>query len=154
MEWHEKDLQRVCKLIRAYGASPDRWPAQDKHLAAAVADKGMAQLVREERALDEVLDSHKGAAPSQNLMNAVLTIPTREIPPQSGFFGVRLWPFRAAWQPASLATFALVAGIATGQVTQTPADVSATDSYVMDEEITVDMGTLALGDLYIFAEDQ
>ncbi len=154
MDHHKDDLDRLRAVVRAYGSSPDRWPETDRYLVAKLSDDALAAPVAEERALDELLEAYEAPVQTQNLMNAVLTIPTRS----SGrkIFTLGLWPFRAAWQPASIAAVALVAGIAAGQVTQVQVQstISAADVIGVDEDITLAMGEFAMGALYIVTEDQ
>lgn len=153
MDHNENDWKRVRELIRAYGPSPNRWPPQDQHLAASIEDGLVSALVREEQVLDDILNSYKVPVPSQEIMNTVLTIPTGSLSSKSNSFVLGLWPFRAAWQPASVATLALVVGIAAGQITQLPAesrsDTSSVAALGLDEEITIAMGTFAMGEFYI-----
>ncbi len=156
MDNHENDLNRVRALIRAYGSSADRWPEADRPLAALLSDESVSKLADEERAIDDLLDACEIPSPSQTLINAVLTIPTRSVASGRKVFAFGLWPFRAAWQPASIAAVALVAGIAAGQFSQVVMETTpvAVDTIGMDEETTFAMGEFAMGALYITTEDQ
>lgn len=156
MDNHENDLRRVRALIRAYGSSSDRWPEAERPLAVILSDESVSKLADEERAFDDLLDVCEIPAPSQTLINAVLTIPTRSVASGRKGFALGLWPFRAVWQPASIAAVALVAGIAAGQVSNVPVETTnvAADTIGMDEEVTVAMGEFAMGALYITTEDQ
>ena len=150
MDHHENDLRRVRELTRAYGPSLDRWPSEDRRLATVLADDAVATLVSGEQVLDDLIDSCEAPVPSQQLMNSVLTIPTGTESPMPNTFIFGLWPFGAAWQPASVAAVALVAGIAAGQITQLPTGAALG----VDEEFTVTMGDLALGEVYFVTGGQ
>ena len=156
MNLSDFELERVCALIRAYGVKSDRWPKDDQYLAPALDDERFSILLEDERLLDDLIEFSDDVAPSQDLFNATLAIPNGSKSRVSTPYTFGLWPFRALWQPASVASLALVAGIAVGQLTQVQvtADSVATNDemYGLDEEITVAMGDLAFGELYIVTE--
>ncbi len=147
MEYTEHDLRRVRELIEAYGVSPQRWPEDERRLAPLLNEPPIAQMVREETVLDELIGSAPAPAPSQQLYNAVLSMPSGQSARAAFTFGI--WPFRAAWQPATLAVAALVAGIAAGQFTQVQSPVQEPAGLGLDEELVVAMGELALGSIYL-----
>ncbi|MES1201314.1 MAG: hypothetical protein ABUS57_07670 [Pseudomonadota bacterium] len=60
------DLARFEAIVAAYGAERARWPdaERDAALAFALADARAAELFREARTLDDLLDADADAAPA------------------------------------------------------------------------------------------
>ncbi len=158
MNLSDVELERVRVLVRAYGVVTDRWPEDDQHLAATLDDERLASVLKDEGLLDKLIESCEDPVPSENLFNVVLAIPNGSTPRVSKPLIRGLWPFRALWQPLSVASLALIAGIAAGHLTQTSVSedeiVASIEMYGLDEEITVAMGDLAFGELYIVTEIQ
>jgi anti-sigma factor RsiW len=97
----EMDPERFEALIAAYGATPARWPEEERAAAEAFArrDPRAADLLRQADAIDALLFAHRVAEPSRTLRAMVL-----ESAPRRRVIGRRL---RLWW---SSIAFALVAG--------------------------------------------
>ena len=105
------------ELLDAYGADPERWPADDPRRAAAWAsidagDGAALQSLTAARALDRALDSVTAPAPSAALAGAVLQAAQRPEP------GIRAWAGRfrnlSLLKPAGALACAALLGIAVG----------------------------------------
>ncbi|MGE0596113.1 MAG: hypothetical protein AB7P07_07105 [Hyphomonadaceae bacterium] len=97
------DAARFSAIVEAYGASPKRWPAEERAAAEAFAGRPEAQgILAEARALDAELDSARDdAPPALGVMRRAL----RAVPkPEGG----------RDWRPmAAMAACALI-GLALG----------------------------------------
>ncbi len=112
-------LERFEDLVDAYGASPDRWPADERKsgLALLASDAQAAQLCASAEALDDLLDAAPKEEPSAALRSRILAAaPERPLTWHERLdrFTEQLWPFTPRWQPAmGLATAALL-GVVVG----------------------------------------
>jgi anti-sigma factor RsiW len=68
------DFTRFEALIAAYGATPSRWPEEERAAAESFArsDPRAAAALREADAIDELLFAHRVAEPSRTLRAMVL----------------------------------------------------------------------------------
>ena len=70
----EMDLSRFETLVAAYGATPNRWPEEERAAAEAFAqaDPRAAALLAEADAIDALLFAHKVPEPSRTLRTMVV----------------------------------------------------------------------------------
>jgi anti-sigma factor RsiW len=68
------DLNRFETLVAAYGATPNRWPEEERAAAEAFArtDARAAALLAEADSIDALLFAHKVAEPSRTLRTMVI----------------------------------------------------------------------------------
>jgi anti-sigma factor RsiW len=76
--------ERFRRITESYGASPGRWPADERDAARALLDardpEALAALT-EARALDGLLNEHAVRAPSDDLMKRIIaSVPSRPRP--------------------------------------------------------------------------
>jgi len=93
----EMDLNRFETLVAAYGATPNRWPEQERAAAEAFArmDQRAAALLAEADSIDALLFAHKVPEPSPTLRTMV----TEGAPRKRRLAGrARLW-----WSGVALA---------------------------------------------------
>jgi len=118
--------QRLEQVLEAYGASPDRWPDEDRAALLSLletSDRGRA--LRDEAArLDALLDSGAEIAPPSNevferILGAAPEAPGRQAGDRATWRWVALIPVAAA---AGLALW--MAGGPTRSAVETPADPS------------------------------
>ena len=71
---HEMDLNRFETLVAAYGATPSRWPDEERDAAQAFAraDPRAAALLAEADSIDALLFAHRVAEPSRTLRAMVI----------------------------------------------------------------------------------
>ena len=70
----EMDLNRFETLVAAYGATPSRWPVEERDAAQAFAraDPRAAALLAEADSIDALLFAHRVAEPSRTLRAMVI----------------------------------------------------------------------------------
>jgi hypothetical protein len=104
-------LERLRRLLEAYGAAPARWPVAEREAALALlaaspeAQAAAAEAVR----LDVVLDRAPEPAPSAALFGRVLAGRAR-----GGGWLAWLLDGTPAWQPATALVLAAVLGLGLG----------------------------------------
>jgi hypothetical protein len=71
---NETDLNRFKSLVAAYGASPSRWPEEERDAAEAFAraDGRATALLADADSIDALLFAHKAAEPSRTLRAMVI----------------------------------------------------------------------------------
>jgi len=71
---HEMDLNRFETLVAAYGATPSRWPDEERDAAQAFAraDPRAAASLAEADSIDALLFAHRVAEPSRTLRAMVI----------------------------------------------------------------------------------
>ena len=76
----EMDLNRFETLVAAYGATPSRWPEEERAEAEAFAraDSRAAALLAEADSIDALLFAHKVAEPSRTLRAMVVEAAPRK----------------------------------------------------------------------------
>ena len=76
----EMDLNRFETLVTAYGASPDRWPEDERAAAQAFAraDPRAAALLADADTIDALLFAHRVAEPSRTLRAMVIEAAPRK----------------------------------------------------------------------------
>ena len=76
----EMDLNRFEALVAAYGATPDRWPDDERAAAQAFAraDPHAAALLADADAIDALLFAHRVAEPSRTLRAMVIEAAPRK----------------------------------------------------------------------------
>jgi len=77
---HEMDLTRFETLVAAYGATPNRWPEEERAAAEAFAraDPRAAALLAEADSIDALLFAHRVAEPSRTLRAMVIEAAPRK----------------------------------------------------------------------------
>lgn len=151
-------LERFQRLLAAYGARRELWPAAERPAAERLLEsssEARALLVREED-LDTGLMALAALTPELTpaLSRKLAEIPLRSAPKRS------FWPFGRVWVPAAAWAAAAVFGIAVGSFTSEgePADSEllaqpvSDDGYATDDVAEDEMTQLALGSLYVFEE--
>ena len=141
------ELGRFRMLVDAYGATPERWPDDERDGALALlATSTEAQALRHEAGrLDSALDQIPELAPSPALMARILA--ESETPKRSKhrWFDMlveTVWPGARLWQPlgafASAAALGLLLGLS--QIAEGP--VGANDAFT-----GVDLDAFAFADV-------
>jgi hypothetical protein len=133
------DLDRLSTLLDAYGADRARWPETERAAAWALVeanDKAHA-LYEEARALDGLLNQASVIEPSLELKAEVLAAASR---PRESWVQA-LWPFGAAWKPASALAAAVLLGIIAGVVLPNPLGGG-------DEPLESEIGNLAMSTVF------
>src|SRR5438067_2664409 len=76
----EMDLNRFETLVAAYGATPNRWPEEERAAAEtfARADPRAAALLAEADSIDTLLFAHRVAEPSRTLHAMVIEAAPRK----------------------------------------------------------------------------
>jgi len=139
------DLDRLSTLLDAYGANRTRWPEAERASAWAlikVDDKARA-LYEDARALDGLLSQASTIEPSPELKAEVLAAAGR---PRESWIQA-LWPFGAAWKPASALAAAVLLGIIAGVVLPNPLGSG-------DEPIETEIGELAMTTVFDIENEQ
>jgi anti-sigma factor RsiW len=74
MAMSKMDLARFETLVAAYGATPNRWPAEERDAAEAFArsDARAAALLAEADAIDALLFAHRVPEPTRTLRAMVI----------------------------------------------------------------------------------
>jgi hypothetical protein len=139
------DLDRLSILLDAYGADRTRWPEAERASAWALieADDKARALYEDARALDGLLSQASTIEPSPELKAEVLAAAGR---PRESWIEA-LWPFGAAWKPASALAAAVLLGIIAGVVLPNPLGSS-------DEPIESEIGELAMTTVFDIENEQ
>ena len=139
------DLDRLSTLLDAYGADRTRWPEAERAAAWALieADDTARALYEDARALDGLLSRASTVEPSPELKAAVLADASR---PRESWIQA-LWPFGAAWKPASALAAAVLLGIIAGVVLPNPLGSG-------DEPIESEIGELAVTTVFDIENEQ
>lgn len=114
------NIERITQLIESYGASPERWPHEERADAEALLRRSAeARAALEEgRRLDSLLDAYRVEQPSERLIAAILatapraSLGTRAMAWISGVrerFGA--WWGGPAWQPVAALGSAALLGV-------------------------------------------
>ena len=76
----DMDLNRFETLVAAYGATPSRWPEEERAAAEAFArtDPRASALLAEADSIDALLFAHKAAEPSRTLRAMVVEAAPRK----------------------------------------------------------------------------
>jgi hypothetical protein len=113
------DLNRLGTLLDAYGADRTRWPEAERTGAWALIESNSAAraLYDEACALDDLLGKASAIEPSPELKAEILAAAART---RQESWIAALWPFGAAWKPASALAAAIMLGIAAGVVLPNP----------------------------------
>jgi len=133
------DIDRLSVLLDAYGADRSRWPEGERAGAWALIEANAAAraLYDEVRALDRVLARASAIEPSPELKAEILAAAGQ---PRESWIQA-LWPFGAAWKPASALAAAVVLGVVAGVVLPNPFGGS-------DEPIESEIGELAMSTVF------
>jgi hypothetical protein len=146
--------ERLSRIVDAYGASPARWPADERLAAEAfLAASAEAQaLVEDARTLDFLLDKAPVDAPSDALVSRLMAARPRAVPAANagrsrpGFLrGLvdAVWPYGSPAFPTGALAASIMLGVAFGSTldislltTQSMTDV-AVDATTGDELISL-----------------
>jgi hypothetical protein len=155
-------LERFQRLLAAYGARRELWPAAERPAAELLLDassEARALLSREEE-LDQGLMQLAALSPE---LDATLSRKLAEIPLRNARKRA-LWPFGRVWVPAAAWAAAAVFGIAVGSfsVGDDPASAEQVSEFTQPaaaddtaaDEMEDEMTELALGSLDLFEEMQ
>ncbi|ABS62575.1 conserved hypothetical protein [Parvibaculum lavamentivorans DS-1] len=150
----EITLERLAGILDAYGASPSRWPADER---AAV--EGLLAASAEARALlaaasrfDTLLDMAPAEAPSEALVARLMAARPRALPqapapaPARGFLRSlvdAVWPYGSPALPAGTLAASIMLGIMLGSVT----DISLPTT--SNTAVAATLDTTAAGDEFI-----
>lgn len=121
------DLARFETLVAAYGATPNRWPADERDAAQAFArsDARAAALLAEADTIDALLFAHRVPEPSRTLRATVIESAARRRRPLRG---LRLW-----WSGIALA-LAAGGGILAGSAATAALEPITTNVMLYDHE--------------------
>jgi len=135
----QMDLDRLGELLDAYGADRGRWPEAERARARALieANDRARDLYDDARALDDLLRRAGTIEPSLELKAEILAAAGR---PRESWIQA-LWPFGAAWKPASALAAAIMLGIAAGVVLPNPLGGG-------DEPLESEIGELAMSTVF------
>ncbi|MBD3649467.1 MAG: hypothetical protein HUJ31_18900 [Pseudomonadales bacterium] len=138
MSKQDMNKDRLRQLVSTYGASPARWPEEEREAAARFveANPEVREALSREAALDELLDTFNVDVP-HDLRNRILA---RIHDETSTDFADRLidWiipPRRYLWRPVLAAMVPLVTGIVLGGALRLEEAVD--DADIWQEEIYV-----------------
>ncbi|PKQ08120.1 MAG: hypothetical protein CVT73_07840 [Alphaproteobacteria bacterium HGW-Alphaproteobacteria-12] len=151
----EITLERLKAILAAYGASPGRWPADERMAAEALlaASAEARGLVADAALFDMLLDEAPLDAPSRALAERLVAARPRAVPParaslalpkSRGFIGglvEAVWPYGSPAFPAAALAASLVLGVALGSTTDlavgtgtttvtASADATASDDFI------------------------
>lgn len=160
--------ERVKTIIDAYGASPQRWPAEERSAALALigASPSLAEYQRQAEVLDGVLAFAQQPSAATSLVEAVLASAANHEPavsvPAPGRssaprrirdFVVQLWPGLPVWQPAVGFAASLAIGVWAGAQGLVPLTAeNGGQEYVLLESTDDDALSLIYGDSIGFGE--
>lgn len=124
----EVTLERFAAIVDAYGASPPRWPLDERRAAEALlaASADARSLLAEARKLDGLLAAAPVEAPSGALVARLMAARPRAALHLSagksrGFFRElisAIWPYGSPAVPAGALAASIVLGIALGSVSE------------------------------------
>jgi hypothetical protein len=124
----EISLERFAAIVDAYGASPMRWPADERGAAEALLafSADARALLDEARMLDGVLAAAPVEAPSDALVARLMAArprPAAPVPagkPRSIFRELisAIWPYGSPAIPAGALAASIMLGIALGSVSE------------------------------------
>ncbi|BAN24946.1 hypothetical protein [Caballeronia insecticola] len=107
--------ERFRHITEAYGASPERWPAQERDAALALIHAGDARALAalaEARALDGMLDAHAVAAPRPEFARRI--VDSAPLPTSSTSSKRPFWRRPRIWFSGAGFVGAGAAGVAAG----------------------------------------
>lgn len=131
MKQKEITLERFAGIVDAYGASPERWPHDERAAAEALAAASAEAraLLIEASALDRALDAAPAEAPSAALVERLLAARPRGAVPMSapksrsnilrGLIDA-IWPYGSPTIPAGALAASIMLGVALGSVSDLP----------------------------------
>ena len=134
---------RVRALLEAYGADPQRWPADEREEARRLiaADPLLAAEIA---AFDTLLDALPAPLPNPALRVALKAIPERaRFDWADRLFA--LWPFGAPWRPAAGLVAAALVGVVVGIATPDPSSADAGSQYAYYYDPISDAAAIASG---------
>ena len=113
------DIDRLRRLLEAYGADHRRWPEDASAPARALVARSESAraLLDEAKALDALLDGATAPEPSPELKAEILAAAGR---PAQRPWAIPVWPFGALWKPVSALAAAAMLGIIAGTVLPSP----------------------------------
>jgi hypothetical protein len=127
----EITLERFAGIVDAYGASPERWPHEERVAAEALvaASAEARALVAEAAVLDGVLEMAPVEAPSAALVERLVAARPRAAAPLTGLEPRRsvlrslidaVWPYGSPAIPAGAIAASIVLGVTLGSVSDIP----------------------------------
>lgn len=126
-------LQRLARLLDAYGADCRLWPEQERDAALTLLAESPAarSLQADASRLDALLALAPRAAASPHLAADIIA---QAAPSRWRRLAGALWPFGPAWQPAAALAMALMLGIAIGPLLPEPGTGAVDDSVLAQED--------------------
>lgn len=136
------DLARLGRLLEAYGADPETWPAVERDAALALLGRSAEARALRERAarLDRLLDQAPALEPSPELMARVLAAANQAAPSwrrRLDTWMLALWPFGPVWRPATVLALAALFGVALGTVAPLPGIAGGDDRALLVEDVSM-----------------
>lgn len=140
------DLARLGRILEAYGADPEAWPAAERDAALALlARSAEARALREraarlDRLLDQLLDRAPALEPSPELKARVLAAANQAAPPwrqRLSAWSFALWPFGPVWRPATALALAALFGVTLGTVAPLPSLVDGAHRALLVEDVSM-----------------
>ncbi|MCZ6522557.1 MAG: hypothetical protein O7A68_01650 [Alphaproteobacteria bacterium] len=136
------DLARLGRILEAYGADPEAWPAAERDAALALlARSAEARALRERAArLDRLLDRAPALEPSPELEARVLAAANQASPSwrrRLSAWTFALWPFGPVWRPATVLALAALFGVTLGTVAPLPSLVDGAHRALLVEDVSM-----------------
>jgi len=146
----ELNETRFARLVEAYGADPERWPASEREAARhlmssnAATERSMAEARELDRALASVISPPVSAALERRLL-ADFDRAQRRWSLHKAINSVAqiVWPGAPLWQPAAVFGVALTFGIALAilaPLDMRPTDDSSAGNFALDAAPDSDVG--------------
>ncbi len=154
----EITLERLAGIVGAYGASPARWPGDERAAAEALlaASAEARALVADAARFDALLDMAPAEAPSEALVARLMAARPRAIPaapapaPRKTFlrgFVETVWPYGSPAFPAGALAASIMLGVTLGSALDISLPTTATMTAATPDATTGDeLVSLALAD--------
>ena len=158
----EITLERLAEIVGAYGASPSRWPGDERAAAEALlaASAEAHALVADAARFDALLDMAPVEAPSEALVARLMAARPRAVPPVSApapapaprktflrGFVEAVWPYGSPAFPAGALAASIMLGVTLGSTLDISLPTTATMTAATPDAATGDeLISLALAD--------
>lgn len=154
----EITLERLAEIVGAYGASPPRWPGDERAAAEALlaASAEARALVADAARFDALLDMAPAEAPSEALVARLIAARPRALPaapapaPRKTFlrgFVEAVWPYGSPAFPAGALAASIMLGVTLGSTLEISLPTMATMAAATPDATTGDeLISLALAD--------
>ncbi|MDP1627548.1 hypothetical protein [Parvibaculum sp.] len=156
----EITLERLAGIVGAYGASPSRWPEDERAAAEALlaASAEARALVADAARFDALLDMAPAEAPSEALVARLMAARPRAVPPVSApataprktflrGFVEAVWPYGSPAFPAGALAASIMLGVTLGSTLDISLPTTSTMTAATPDAATGDeLISLALAD--------